>query len=153
MVRKTYRNSVILITKCPGSQLRVPLCQLYSRHIFQVPPHIEQVLFTLWSNNLIVVCQSCDQGVWIMLVFYNACCKLILYNTSSTHIWQNICPFDYLCGFRWWKIAYPATKPRQNQYWFHVPGTPKTKFNVVEFIVVPMFSIATNPSQLINVYR
>ena len=29
----------------------------------------------------------------------------------------------------------------------------KTKFNVVEFILVPMSSIATNLSQLINVYR
>ena len=24
-----------------------------------------------------------------MLAFYNACCKLILYNTSLTHIWQS----------------------------------------------------------------
>ena len=29
--------------------------QSYSRHCFQVPPHIEQVLVTLWSDDLIVV--------------------------------------------------------------------------------------------------
>ena len=45
----------MLITNGPGSQMRVPLGQFYSRHCFQVPPHIEQVLFTLWSDNLIVV--------------------------------------------------------------------------------------------------
>ena len=39
----------------PGSQMWVPLCEFYSRHCFQVPPHIEQVLFTLCSDDLIVV--------------------------------------------------------------------------------------------------
>ena len=41
--------------KRSDSQMRVPLCQFYSRHCFQVPPHIEQVLFTPWSDDLIVV--------------------------------------------------------------------------------------------------
>ena len=35
--------------------MRVPLRQFYSRHCFQVAPHIDQVLFTLWSDDLIVV--------------------------------------------------------------------------------------------------
>ena len=32
-------------------------------------------------------------------------------------------------------------------------GTPKKKINIGEFILVPISSIATNLSQLINVYR
>ena len=52
-VRKTYRSSVILITNGPGSQMRVTR-QFYSCHCFQVPPHIEQVWFTLWSDDLII---------------------------------------------------------------------------------------------------
>ena len=33
--------------------MRVPLCQFYSRHCFQVPPDIEQVLFTFQSGDWI----------------------------------------------------------------------------------------------------
>ena len=40
-----------------------------------------------------------------------------------------------------------------NETWFRIPGIPKKKNNVGEFILVPMSSITTNLSQLINVYR
>ena len=141
---QNYRNSVILITNSPDNQMRVPVCQFYSHHCLKVPPHTEQVWFTLWS---------CDSiAAWIILqsgslnnacVFKNACCKLIRWNTSWTHIWHNICPL----------VAYPASRHRQKQFWSRVPGAPKTKMVAVECKLLPMSSTATYLSQLLNVYR
>ena len=47
--------------------------QFYSHHCFQVPPHIEQVWFTLWSGDLIVA--------WVIL------------RSGSLH---NVCVLEWL---------------------------------------------------------